>query len=78
MQPPEVGTRTPMDSLLGVIRLVAAIAVIVVATLAALVVFEVLPQEVLSNVATKVLLVAAIAIATIGIVTLLIRPHGNR
>lgn len=77
MQPPEAGTRSPMSSLLGTVRVVAAIAVIVIATLAALVVFEVLPQEVLSRVATKVLLVGAIAIAAVGIVTLLIRPHGN-
>lgn len=77
MQPPESGPRTPMQSLLGVVRIVAAIAVVIVATLATLVVFEVLPQEVLSNVATKVLLAAAIVIATVGIVTLLIRPHGN-
>jgi hypothetical protein len=66
-----------MQSLLGVVRIVAALAVIVVATVAALVVFEVLPREVLSNMATRVLLVAAIAIATAGIVTLLIRPQGN-
>lgn len=41
MQPPEAGTRSPMGSILGTVR------------------------------------VGAIAIAAVGIVTLLVRPHGN-
>ena len=69
--PPQ--SRTPM--LVGLLRLVGAVAVLIIAVIAALVVLDILPDEVLATVAMKVVIVAGIAAATIGLLTVLLPPR---
>jgi hypothetical protein len=66
-------SRTPM--LVGLLRLVGAVAVLIIAVIAALVVLDVLPHEVLATVTMKIVIVAGIAAATIGVLTVLLPPR---
>ena len=61
--------------LVGLLRLVGAVAVLIIAVIAALVVLDVLPHEVLATVTMKIVIVAGIAAATIGVLTVLLPPR---
>jgi hypothetical protein len=76
MQAPDMAPVPGSRSLLGVVRLIGAVAIGLIATLAVLVVLDVLPDSVLSEFAMKILLVAAIAAAAIGVMSLLL--HSRR
>jgi hypothetical protein len=61
-------TATRPSKLTGVLRLVGALALALLALLALLVVFDILPRDVLGELATKILLAACIlGLATAGI-----------
>jgi hypothetical protein len=77
MAQPEMTSRSGMSSLLGIVRVVAALAVVLLGTVAALVVLDVLPRSVLSEFSMKILLVAGITAVTIGLATLLLKPRDS-
>jgi hypothetical protein len=72
MPAPDMNPQPGSNPVLGLVRLIGALAVVLIAVLAVLVVLDVLPESVLSGTVVKVGLVAAIAAATIGVVSLLV------
>jgi hypothetical protein len=60
--------------LLGVIKLVAALAVLTIGGIAIAFVFDVLPRAMLEDLTVKIGFAAAIALAVVGTVALLSRP----
>jgi len=77
MAPPETTSPSGTSSFLGIVRVVAALAVVLLGSIAALVVLDVLPRSVLSEFAMKILLVAGITAVTIGLATLLLRSRDH-
>ena len=77
MAAPETTSPSGLRSLLGIVRVVGALAVVLLGTVAALVVLDVLPRSVLSEFSMKILLVAGITAVTIGLATLLLRPNDH-
>lgn len=75
MPPPDVTPQSRTGSFVGVLRLVGALAVLLIAVIAALVVLDVLPDEVLAKFTMKVVIVAGIAAAALGVVTVLLPPR---
>jgi hypothetical protein len=55
--------------------LIGALAVLLIAVIAALVVLDVLPDEILAKATMKIVIVAGIAAAAIGVMTLLLPPR---
>ena len=62
---------------LVIVRIIGAIAVLVIATVAALVVLDVVPETLLAELTMKVVLVAAIAAAAVGLITVLLSRRRN-
>jgi hypothetical protein len=75
MPPPEATPQSRPSPLVGLLRLIGAVAVLIIAAIAALVVLDILPQDVLATFAMKVVIVAGIAAATIGVLTVLLPPR---
>lgn len=75
MPPPETTPQSRPPLLVGLLRLVGAVAVLIIAVIAALVVLDILPQDVLATITMKIVIVAGIAAAAIGVLTVLLPPR---
>jgi hypothetical protein len=75
MPPPDVSSPTTSKTFVNVLRLIGALAVLLIAAIAVLVVLDVLPDELLTRLTMKIVLVAGIAAAAIGVMTVLIPPR---
>ena len=64
--------QSSFGAFLFIVRIIGAIAVLVIATVAALVVLDVVPETLLADLTMKVVLVAAIAAAAVGLITILL------
>ena len=64
--------QSTFGAFLVIVRIIGAIAVLVIATIAALVVLDVVPETLLAELTMKAVLVAAIAAAAVGLVTVLL------
>jgi hypothetical protein len=72
MPSPDIASPPRSRPVLGIVRLIGALAVLLIAAIAALVVLDVLPDEVLSTYAMKIVIVAGIAAAAVGLVSVLL------
>jgi hypothetical protein len=75
MSQPEASPPPISDTLLGVLRLIGALAVLVIATIAILAVLDVLPDEMLARLTMRIVVVAGSAAAAIGAATVLVPPR---
>jgi hypothetical protein len=69
---PDMSRQPGGRTFLGLVRLVGAVAVLLIALLAALVVLDILPDSLLSELAGKIFMVAVIAAAALGIASLMV------
>ena len=75
MPPPDIAPQSTAKSFVGFLRLIGAVAVLLIAVIAALVVLDVLPQEVLARFTMKIVIVAGIAAAALGLLAVLLPPR---
>jgi hypothetical protein len=75
MPPPDTAPQPTSRSLVSFLRLIGALAVLMIAVIAALVVLDVLPDEILARATMKIVIVAGIAAAALGVITVLLPPR---